>query len=165
MIICRPWFDNIFYISWLDYGKYGKNKCKKKEHNQLSSVNFHLSTRNVDGIFETIKHESLFENSMSVSDGQKILCTAVETFCNLLMLLNLYFYITLSTLLIWTIKIIKHRLLFWVYQKCFHSLGEQDRYRWKKIAFHSILCLRKKTVHCIFLWNLMSYYIGCLFKQ
>ena len=34
----------------------------------------------------------LFENSMSVSDGQRILWTAVGKFCNLLMLLNLYLY-------------------------------------------------------------------------
>ena len=43
---------------------------------------------------------TLFENSTSVSDGQRILWTAVEKFCNLLMLLNLYFYITLGTLFI-----------------------------------------------------------------
>ena len=54
---------------------------------------------------------SLFENSMSVSDGQRILWTTVEKFCNLLMLSNLYFYITIGTLFIWTIKIKKYRLL------------------------------------------------------
>ena len=53
----------------------------------------------------------LFENSMSLSDGQRILWTAVGKFCNLLMLLNLYFYITFGTLFIWTIKIINYGLL------------------------------------------------------
>ena len=35
--------------------------------------------------------KSLFENSVSMSDWQRILLTAVENFCNLLMLSNLYF--------------------------------------------------------------------------
>ena len=39
------------------------------------------------------------------------LWTAVEKLCNLLMLLNLYFYITSTTLFIWTIIILKYRLL------------------------------------------------------
>ena len=43
---------------------------------------------------------SLFENSMSVLNGQRILWTAVEKFYNLLMLLNLYFYITPGILFI-----------------------------------------------------------------
>ena len=43
---------------------------------------------------------SLFENSMSMSDEHRVLWTAVEKLCNLLMLLNLYFYITLGTLFI-----------------------------------------------------------------
>ena len=57
------------------------------------------------------KLQSLFENSISVSDGQRMLWAAVEEFCNLLMLLNLYSYLTLGTIFIWTIKIIKYRLL------------------------------------------------------
>ena len=36
-------------------------------------------------------HQSLSENSMSVLDGQRLLWTAVEKLCNLLMLLNLDF--------------------------------------------------------------------------
>ena len=40
----------------------------------------------------------------------EVLWTAVEKFRNLL-LLNLYFHITLGTLFIWTIKMIKYRLL------------------------------------------------------
>ena len=56
-------------------------------------------------------HQSLSENSMSVLDGQRLLWTAVEKFCNLLMLLNLDFYLTLGNSFIWTIKIIKYRLL------------------------------------------------------
>ena len=44
--------------------------------------------------------KSLFENSMSLSDRQRILWNAVEKFCNLLMLLNLNFYIALGTLFI-----------------------------------------------------------------
>ena len=44
--------------------------------------------------------ESLYENSMNVLDGQSTLWTAATKFCNLLMLLNLYFYIALGTLFI-----------------------------------------------------------------
>ena len=46
------------------------------------------------------EYQSLFENSMNVSGGQRILWAAAEKFCNLLMLLNFYFYITFSTLFI-----------------------------------------------------------------
>ena len=41
---------------------------------------------------------SVFEYSMRVLDGQRILWTAVEKSSTFLMLFNLYFYFTLSTL-------------------------------------------------------------------
>ena len=48
---------------------------------------------------------------MSQYENPMILWTAVENFCNLGMLLSFYLYITLDILFIWTIKIIKYRLL------------------------------------------------------
>ena len=48
-----------------------------------NQVKYHLTTNR--GNFEEM---SLFENSVSGLDGQRILWTAVEKFCNLVMLLN-----------------------------------------------------------------------------
>ena len=84
-------------------------------------------------IFNTVIEkllQSLFESSMSVSDGQRIFCTAIEKFCNRLMLLSLCFGITLVTLFIWTIKIVKYRLLILSLSVTFVSDG-QNRHWWK----------------------------------
>ena len=64
---------------------------------------------------------SLFQNSVSVANGQRILWNIVEKSCNL-MLLNLYFYLTLSTLFIWT-------LLYWYFTICskYHFPFYKDR--------------------------------------
>ena len=72
-----------------------------QEHfNRLRLHKRSLSCSSAQGILLINWKESLFENSVSMSYGQRILWTAVEKFCNLLTLLNLYFYITLGTLFI-----------------------------------------------------------------
>ena len=89
-------------------GLKGANSLKRSS---TRSVFLWNSRRFEEHQFEKYLHKSLFENSMSVSDAQRILWSAAEKFCNLLILLNLYFYITLGTLFIWTMKIIKCRWL------------------------------------------------------
>ena len=110
------------YVSW-GWWKLWKSESQKKTELIYEEANvtfMRVDTKLLSKII-TKKYIFLFLASwrrlrypsllMSQYENPMILWTAVENFCNLGMLLSFYLYITLDILFIWTIKIIKYRLL------------------------------------------------------
>ena len=124
-------FPGFLFFHILGWYEPSKSKTRKKEKSIQNRLECSVFTW-ADGCLWQSGRKSLYESSVSMSDGQRVLWIAVEKFCDLLMLLNLYFCVTFGTLFIWTIKIIKYRLLILsLSANVFIVSRGQDRYWWK----------------------------------